>query len=71
MEMEALEANDVISAGVKANWKDKCWDKWLSENGAETNYTDYEKKFFGEYKPPSLEKAYQLARELKRREEAL
>lgn len=71
--------NDILSMDTKtffeflkkskyAFYEERCWYKWLIE-GSEENYNTYKDKFFGTRKIPNLEKALEMAREIKRREE--
>jgi hypothetical protein len=67
--MPPSEADAIIDAGYRAMWEERCWQKWLSENGAEKSYIDYEREFFEAKSTPDLNKSLEVAREIKRREE--
>jgi hypothetical protein len=69
--MPVAEADAIIAAGHKAVWKERCWTKWLSEDGAGKSYSAYEDEFFKVRKAPDLGKALALAEEIKRREQKL
>jgi hypothetical protein len=69
LDMPVVKADAIIAAGHKAIWKERCWTKWLSEDGAGKSYSAYEDEFFKVRKAPDLGKALALAEEIKRREQ--
>lgn len=70
LDLPLSEADKIIRAGYRTIWEDRCWNKWLNEGGADKSYPEYEREFFKGKKAPDLNKALEVAAEIKRREKA-